>query len=179
MKITIYTITECKFSQQEKEYLTNHTLPFEEKNLETNREFLTEMLTVGNNFAGTPLTKIEKDDGQIVVLKGFTQAEFDKTLGLTVVEPVKSVEAVKPVESVTPSVETVPATPPIPVAPSPEPTMPQVETVPPTVQAPNEQMQSILNNLQQQAGTPAQPVQTAPPQTQPPTGAPVIPDPQF
>lgn len=81
MKITIYTISDCQFSAQEKTYLQSKNLTFEEKNLEANREFLTEMLAVSNNFAGTPVTKIEKDDGQIVVLKGFTQEEFDKTLG--------------------------------------------------------------------------------------------------
>ncbi len=83
MKITVYTITDCQFSKQEKEYLKLHNLPFDEKNLETNKEFLTEMLTVSNNFAGTPVTKIEKDDGQIAILKGFTKEEFDQTLGFT------------------------------------------------------------------------------------------------
>ncbi len=81
MKITIYTITDCQFSKQEKEYLTSHNLQFEEKNLETNHEYLTEMLNLSNNFAGTPVTKLEKDDTTIVVLKGFTQEEFDKELG--------------------------------------------------------------------------------------------------
>ena len=83
MKITIFTISDCYFSKQEKEYLQSHNLPFEERNLEENREFLTEMLTISNNFAGTPVTKIEKDDGQIVVLKGFTKEEFDKTFNMT------------------------------------------------------------------------------------------------
>lgn len=83
MKITIFTISDCYFSKQEKEYLQSHNLPFEERNLEENREFLTEMLTISNNFAGTPVTKIEKDDGQIVVLKGFTKDEFDKTFNFT------------------------------------------------------------------------------------------------
>jgi len=83
MKITIFTISDCYFSKQEKEYLQSHNLPFEERNLEENREYLTEMLTISNNFAGTPVTKIEKDDGQIVVLKGFTKEEFDKTFNIT------------------------------------------------------------------------------------------------
>lgn len=83
MKITVYTITDCQFSKQEKEYLVTNKLAYEEKNLETNKDWLTEMLAVSNNFAGTPVTKIDKDDGQIVVLKGFTKDEFDKALGLT------------------------------------------------------------------------------------------------
>ncbi len=82
MKITVYTINDCKFSQAEKEYLKKNNVEFEEKNLETNRDFLTEMLAVSNNFAGTPVTKIEKDSGEPIVLKGFTQEEFDKALGL-------------------------------------------------------------------------------------------------
>src|SRR3989344_4475407 len=81
MKITVYSLSDCQFSKQEKEYFKSHKLQFEEKNLEKNKDFLTEMLAVGDNFAGTPVTKIEKDDGQVVVLKGFTQAEFDQTLG--------------------------------------------------------------------------------------------------
>lgn len=81
MKITIYTITDCEFSKQEKEYFKSHQLAFEEKNLETNKDFLTEMLAVSNNFAGTPVTKIEKDDGKIEVMKGFTSADFDEVLG--------------------------------------------------------------------------------------------------
>lgn len=83
MKITVYTINDCKFSQAEKEYLKKNNVEFEEKNLETNRDFLTEMLAVSNNFAGTPVTKIEKDSGEAIVLKGFTQEEFDKALGIT------------------------------------------------------------------------------------------------
>jgi len=95
MKITVYTITDCQYSKAEKDYLASHTLPYEEKNLETNKEFLTEMMTVSNNFAGTPVTKVEKDDGTIVVLKGFTQEEFDKTFGFGA-----PVEEVKPPEPV-------------------------------------------------------------------------------
>lgn len=95
MKITLYTVNDCQFSKQEKDYLTAHQLQFEEKNLEVNKEFLTEMLAISDNFAGTPVTKIEKDDGQSVVLKGFTQAEFDEALGFKV-EPAVEQKEVAP-----------------------------------------------------------------------------------
>lgn len=81
MKITVYTITDCQFSKQEKEYLQSHNLAFEEKNLELNKEWLTEMMAVSNNFAGTPVTRVEKDDGTIRVFKGFTKEEFDEFFG--------------------------------------------------------------------------------------------------
>jgi glutaredoxin len=114
-KITVYTISSCPFSEQEKNYLKANNLSFEEKNLETNREFLTEMLAVSNNFAGTPLTKIEKEDGQISVLKGFTKEEFDKELGLTQAKPEPEVTMVNAGVKVPPAA---PAPAP-PVAPSP------------------------------------------------------------
>lgn len=80
MKITVYTVSYCPFSKQEKEYLKSLGLQFEEKNLEENPQYLDEMLKVSNNFAGTPVTVIQKDDGSSVVLKGFTKEEFDKVL---------------------------------------------------------------------------------------------------
>lgn len=125
MKITVYTTTDCQFSKQEKEYLMSHSLPFEEKNLEINKEFLTEMLAVSNNFAGTPVTKIEKDDGQISVLKGFTKDEFDKTLGFVVSPP--SVAVADPAKTTPPVPVPTPASPPTPPAP---------------------QLNSVLNDLQ-------------------------------
>jgi glutaredoxin len=182
MKITIYTITECPFSKQEKEYLSAHGLQFEEKNLETNREYLTEMLAIGSNFAGTPVTKIEKDDGQIAVLKGFTAAEFDKTLGFAAApaatpaaEPAQT-EVAMPTEQPVPAGEVAP-----PQAPA-APVEPPVQTPAPApqeqFQTPDPAMASVLNTLEQQA-------QVAPPTAEPvvppaPNASqPVIPDPQF
>ena len=184
MKITIYTITDCPFSKQEKEYLSGHGLQFEEKNLETNREFLTEMLAVGSNFAGTPVTKIEKDDGQIAVLKGFTPAEFDKTLG-QIGEPVKPVETSQSqpeqTQKVAPSAEAVQAAP----TPVEQPVAPVSQEVPPApTPTVDPAMTSVLGTLEQQAGAAAPPVATPVVQDQPlppapVTGVPVIPDPQF
>lgn len=189
MKITVYTITECQFSKQEKEYLLSHGVQFEEKNVSSNREFLTEMLAVGSNFAGTPVTKIDTDDGKTVVLKGFTKEEFDKTLGFEAQTPVQEVKQPEPVaapqsevtENPQPAVESAPA----PVE------IPQTQTQPPVAEPAqptvDPAMASILNNLEQQVQEePVQPPVAAippqqPPQPIPPPGAgqPTIPDPQF
>jgi glutaredoxin len=159
MKITIYTTSECQFSKQEKEYLTSHNLPFEEKNLETNREFLTEMLSVSNNFAGTPVTKIEKDDGSVVVLKGFTSNEFDQTLGMgaavaamsatppaTTNDPVPAQTAAPTPVQETPEVPPPAPVEPVheetPVSPVVEPPAPAVPEPAPTVPAPEPPMTS-------------------------------------
>jgi len=189
MKITLYTTNTCEFSRKEKEFLTANNLPFEEKNLESNREFLTEMLAVSNNFAGTPVTKIEKDDGQIVILKGFTEEEFKTTLGMV------------PVAGAAVTPDPVPVPVPEPVVPQPVTPTPVVETPvvpPPVAEVPqaapvqtspaDAQLNSILSDLQSKAVEPAAqapapaapppaPVATAP--TPPPTGLPNIPEPNF
>lgn len=178
MKITVYTITECQFSKQEKEYLASHSLAFEEKNVESNREFLSEMLSVGNNFAGTPLTKIEKDDGKIEILKGFTKEEFDKVLGFEVKTEAKT-PAAEPVAS-SPAPTPVAA----PIVPEPAASSQPVQT-PPLATTPEDPLASVLNDLQSKATTSPEPVAPQAPvvaPTPPPTvvsGQPTIPDPQF
>lgn len=171
MKITVYTTTDCQFSKQEKEYLASHNLQYEEKNLETNKEFLTEMLALSNNFAGTPVTRVEKDDGSIAVLKGFTKEEFDTTFGLkaattdsTTPPPPQKPEETKPVEPpVTPPTEEKAAPPPPPV---------ETPTTPPI----NEKLGSVLDKLEDKTETPTTPETTPPPAqaAQPPS--PSIPD---
>ena len=177
MKITIYTIKDCAFSKQEKEYLNTNKLVFEEKDLETNKDFLTEMLAISNNFAGTPVTRVEKDDGTIAVLKGFTKEEFDKTFGfVTEVKP--------PVEAeVKPVIETPPTPPVEAVSPAP------VHDETPVATSPDP-LKSVMDDLQAKAEptmvTPTPvveppvveqpPVTNVEPSTPPPAGAPTIPD---
>ena len=187
MKITVYTITECQFSKQEKEYLQSHGVQFEEKNVSSNREFLTEMLAVGSNFAGTPVTKIDTDDGKTVVLKGFTKEEFDKTLGFETQAAAPTAE--QPEAAVAPQAPVAADAQPVAASASVPADMPPVEQPVPSPVQPtvDPAMASILNNLEQQVQEPAPqaPVaaipQQQPPQPIPAPGAPqpTIPDPQF
>lgn len=215
MKITVYTTTDCQFSKKEKEFLQAHKIPFEEKNIDTNKELLAEMMTLSNQFAGTPVTKFEKDNGETEIIKGFTEEEFVKVLNLT---PVQADKPTPP--SPTPPTPTPPSptpTPePTPVPPIPEvPPSPPVETPPPTPQTPtppaetptaptnqpnpqDEQLNSILNDLQSKldGGTlPETPKPTEPPSppesaakptasptpvvSSPTSALPTIPDPGF
>jgi len=149
MKITIYTITDCQFSKAEKEYLASHSLQYEEKNLETNKDFLTEMLAISNNFAGTPVTRVEKDDGSIAVLKGFTKEEFDTTFGFAETKPaeVKPETTLKAEEPVIPDVEATP--PPAPVAET-----PSASAEAPADKAKLDELNSVLDKLEEKT-TPA------------------------
>lgn len=170
MKITVYTTSECQFSKQEKDYLAANSLTYEEKSLDSNKDFLTEMLAVSSNFAGTPVTRVEKDDGQIIVLKGFTKEEFDTALNLVPpsVAPPK-VQAPMPNQPVA-----VPTPAPVPIAPT---------VTPPA----NLQLDSLLNDLQAQANPPPVPPAPVVPPPVPPmppappvaASLPKIPDPNF
>lgn len=123
MKITVYTINNCPFCQQEKEYLSVNNFSFEEKNVEQNKEYLSEMLAASNNFAGVPFTVIEKDDGVKVPLKGFTKEEFDRELSSPQATPpppaVPSEPAQPPPAAPEPVGEKPPEPPPPPVTPPP------------------------------------------------------------
>lgn len=189
MKITVYTITDCQFSKQEKEYLTANKLQYEEKNLETNKEFLTEMLAVSNNFAGTPVTKIEKDDGQIVVLKGFTKEEYDVALGLTpppakteekpkeqTAPPADQTQPVADAQNKPPAADTTTQANPAAkaVLDQPAPTMPPPTPVNPTVVPPvitDDPLNAVLEDLQAKVNEtqPSGSVPPAPTPTQPVT----------
>ncbi len=157
MKITVYTIKDCMFSKQEKEYLNVNKLVFEEKDLETNKDFLTEMLAVSNNFAGTPVTRVEKDDGSIAVLKGFTKEEFDTTFGFAT--------ETKPVEEPAKVTET---------------PLPPPSVAEPAKEEPkSEELNAVLGKLEEKTvpeTTPPPPAETTPPAEIPPVNDPSIPD---
>ncbi|KXK11195.1 MAG: hypothetical protein UZ22_OP11002000399 [Microgenomates bacterium OLB23] len=51
------------------------------------------MLDVSDKFAGVPFTMIEKDSGEKVGLKGFTQSEFETALGLSSGAPAETLTA--------------------------------------------------------------------------------------
>ncbi|MBI5122643.1 hypothetical protein HZA75_02170 [Candidatus Roizmanbacteria bacterium] len=174
MKITIYTIKDCAFSKQEKEYLNTNKLQYVEKDLETNKDFLTEMLAVSNNFAGTPVTRVEKDDGSIAVLKGFTKEEFDTTFGFTTAPTVTTAPSTEPGHAndtpIPPVVET-------PVATTPDLSTDLSSKVSTTEEASAkvDPLKSVMNDLQSKS----QPIEvqpTMPPVEQPTTPTPSIPD---
>jgi glutaredoxin len=152
MKITVYTIKDCAFSKQEKEYLNANKLSFEEKDLEINKDFLTEMLAISNNFAGTPVTRVEKDDGSIAVLKGFTKEEFDTTFGVAPTTTPTTPPLAEPTPVSNAPIETSPVveTPPVEnIAPASTPT----PTETPVTNTPDP-LQSVMDNLQAKTAEP-------------------------
>lgn len=127
--ITIYTITDCQYCQAEKEFLKSQGLEFVEKNVETNEESLKEMLSVGENFAGVPVTVLEGPTGQKVVVKGFTQTDFEEEMKKVALapQPAAPVAVPSPVAPVVPAVVApAPTAAPTPVASAPLPQIPNI-----------------------------------------------------
>ena len=132
---------------------------------------------ISNNFAGTPVTRVEKDDGTIAVLKGFTKEEFDKTFGLA--SPELKAEAGS---TVPPPVNDTPTQPVEAVAPAPIPVEPTISPEPP--KADEQPLNDLMDKLNSKIDSPsaAPPTlsdDTTPPTTTataPPAGAPSIPD---
>lgn len=80
LKATVYSITDCEYCAAEKQYLTSKNIPFVEKNVEKNEADLKEMLAASDNFAGVPVTVLESSTGKKVVVKGFTQSDFEEEM---------------------------------------------------------------------------------------------------
>ncbi|MBP9797602.1 hypothetical protein KBC70_00460 [Candidatus Woesebacteria bacterium] len=97
MKITLYTIPDCQFCKQEKDYLTSKGLPFDEKDVMANKDFLAEMLQKSQNFAGVPFTSLEEGT-QNVMLKGFTLSEFDDAIAQMSGAPMQAAQNEKPMD---------------------------------------------------------------------------------
>ena len=166
MKVVIYTQNNCQFTPQEKNYLASKGVTFEERNVETNKGYLDEMMKLGSNFAGTPVTQIVKDDGSSTVLKGFTQTEFDAALGGS---PVAAANADMTMPQAPVDQPVAPATSDVaPVASDAMPAAPE-PTTPPTpeatadkaVQTANNPLDAILADLQQKVSATTPTVQSA------------------
>lgn len=83
MNIVIYTIPDCPYSKELKEYLTLNSIAFTEKDVSNDKDNLSEMLDASDKFAGVPFTLLTKDSGEKIALKGFTKSDFDAALGLS------------------------------------------------------------------------------------------------
>lgn len=56
MNITVYSSNECSYCTKQKEWLKERNIPFEEKELNTNQEYMREFIRLDGNFVTTQLT---------------------------------------------------------------------------------------------------------------------------
>ncbi|MFA6005856.1 MAG: glutaredoxin family protein [Patescibacteria group bacterium] len=115
IKATVYVITDCPYCKAEKDFLASRGVAFVEKNVETDEASLKEMLSLSDNFAGVPVTVLEGTDGKKIVVKGFTQTDFEEEMKKVSGEAPKTAPvppAQEPAVTQAPTQQVAPAVPP-------------------------------------------------------------------
>ena len=80
-KVTIYSTPTCPYCKQEKEYLTEKGVAFDNIDVANDEKKAEEMIHKSGQM-GVPVTVIAKDDGKEVVIVGFDQKKISETLGI-------------------------------------------------------------------------------------------------
>jgi glutaredoxin len=78
-KVIIYTQETCGPCQAEKEWLKNHNINFEERDIRKNAAYMNEAVELG--ASQTPVTVIETNDSKEVIM-GFKREKLSALLGL-------------------------------------------------------------------------------------------------
>ncbi len=78
--VIVYTQTTCGPCQEEKMWLTQQGIAFEDRDIRKNDAHFTEAINLGASM--TPVTLIEKEDGERVVVHGFDKEALKKALDL-------------------------------------------------------------------------------------------------
>ncbi|MBA2871546.1 glutaredoxin [Anoxybacillus calidus] len=74
MEVIVYSVKNCKYCKEQKEFLTEKGIEFEERDIYENEEYFQEFKELGGY--GTPFT-IKKENGIIVSkIRGFNQEKL-------------------------------------------------------------------------------------------------------
>ncbi|MGN7470937.1 glutaredoxin family protein [Brevibacillus sp. SAFN-007a] len=79
--VIVYTQTTCGPCQEEKMWLTSHNIAFEDRDIRKNDAYFQEAINLGASM--TPVTFIEKENGEQIVIHGFDKEELKKALDLS------------------------------------------------------------------------------------------------
>lgn len=78
--VIIYTQATCGPCQEEKMWLTQQQIGFEDRDIRKNEAYFQEAISLGASM--TPVTLIEKEDGEQIVIHGFDKEQLKKALDL-------------------------------------------------------------------------------------------------
>jgi glutaredoxin len=79
-KVILYTQKTCAPCQEEKIWLTQQGVAFEDRDIRANETYLNEVINLG--ASATPVTVIEKEQGEQVVVFGFDRDKLKEALNL-------------------------------------------------------------------------------------------------
>lgn len=78
--VIIYTQTTCGPCQEEKMWLTQQQIAFEDRDIRKNDTYFQEAINLGASM--TPVTHIKKENGDEIVVHGFDKEQIKKALDL-------------------------------------------------------------------------------------------------
>ncbi|CAM5796993.1 MULTISPECIES: glutaredoxin family protein [Brevibacillus] len=79
--VIIYTQKTCGPCQEEKMWLSQQNVAFEDRDIRENDAYFQEAIGLGASM--TPVTLIEKDSGDRIVIHGFDKEQLKKALDLS------------------------------------------------------------------------------------------------
>lgn len=80
MKISIYSTPTCPYCKMAKEFLTQHSIAFENIDVSADEKKVEEMVAKSGQ-RGVPVIVINKDDGKEEVVIGFDKTQLNEALG--------------------------------------------------------------------------------------------------
>ncbi|KKU17236.1 MAG: Glutaredoxin [Candidatus Woesebacteria bacterium GW2011_GWC2_45_9] len=82
MQVTVYSTTTCPYCKMLKDYLSEKSIAYTEKMVDTDEAAREEMMAVSGGFLGVPFTVVMKDGSKETVI-GFDKGKINSLLGLT------------------------------------------------------------------------------------------------
>ena len=82
MQVTVYSTTTCPYCKMLKDYLSEKSIAYTEKMVDTDEVAREEMMAVSGGFLGVPFTVLMKDGSKETVI-GFDKGKINSLLGLT------------------------------------------------------------------------------------------------
>jgi len=82
MQVTVYSTTTCPYCKMLKDYLSEKSIAYTEKMVDTDEAAREEMMAVSGGFLGVPFTVVMKDGSKETVI-GFDKGKINSILGLT------------------------------------------------------------------------------------------------
>ena len=79
-KVTVYSTPTCPYCKMAKQFLADNKIDYKDVDLSMDQEAV-HMLMEKTGHMGVPVTIIEKDEGEDIIL-GFNQEKFKLSLGL-------------------------------------------------------------------------------------------------
>lgn len=82
MQVIVYSTTTCPYCKMLKDYLSEKSIAYTEKMVDTDEAAREEMMAVSGGFLGVPFTVVMKDGSKETII-GFDKGRINSLLGLT------------------------------------------------------------------------------------------------